>query len=314
MEKLYNFEQARNEIEQISIESKYDEEHISLAHIGTIETFFWERNKIQQFTNPASWRIVTQGETDEDLEEAVFTIRGMIHVKELPPLKTKPRISAHKYKFLRQGITLVGLGTPTFTKALEAIDHIHSQFDRHLQEGTLETQTATIRGDGVSDEFSIWNRYLTPSREAKGMQAIPFLPGVDPTGILRDMAQENCNYTYVHTEDNQVHYFAALRDAQGNSKYERREPHTFRIGDIVEAQVSFVVIPVKGGRRKMLSVLRSLALIKGNFKKTEKEIYPSEAPMPKATSIKRRSGYTNETSKHAEQKKRRTEDMCIDSK
>jgi hypothetical protein len=208
-----------------------------IYNLSQIETFFWERNKIQQFTNPASWRIVTQGETDEDLEEAVFTIRGMIHAKELPPLKTKPRyaysiycddstesskshrISAHKYKFLRQGITLVGLGTPTFTKALEAIDHIHSQFDRHLQEGTLETQTATIRGDGVSDEFSIWNRYLTPSREAKGTQAIPFLPGVDPTGILRDMAQENCNYTYVHTEGNQVHYFAALRDAQGNSKY-----------------------------------------------------------------------------------------------
>ena len=41
----------------------------------------------------------------------------------------------------------------------------------------------------------------------------------------------------------------------------------FRIGDIVEAQVSFIVIPVKGGRRKMLTVLRSLALIKETLKK-----------------------------------------------
>jgi len=39
----------------------------------------------------------------------------------------------------------------------------------------------------------------------------------------------------------------------------------FRIGDIVQAQISFVVIPIKGGRRKMLSVLRSLALLDGNF-------------------------------------------------
>ena len=41
----------------------------------------------------------------------------------------------------------------------------------------------------------------------------------------------------------------------------------FRIGDIVEAQVSFIVIPVKGGRRKMLMVLQSLVLIKETLKK-----------------------------------------------
>lgn len=50
-------------------------------------------------------------------------------------------------------------------------------------------------------------------------------------------------------------------------RYERCEPQVFRVGDIVEAQVSLIVIPVKGGRRKMLTVLRSLALIKANFKK-----------------------------------------------
>jgi len=41
----------------------------------------------------------------------------------------------------------------------------------------------------------------------------------------------------------------------------------FHIGDIVEAQVSFIVIPVKGGRHKMLMVLRLLALIKETLKK-----------------------------------------------
>jgi hypothetical protein len=41
----------------------------------------------------------------------------------------------------------------------------------------------------------------------------------------------------------------------------------FRIGDIVQVQLSFVVIPVKNGRRKMLSVLRSLALLDGSFSK-----------------------------------------------
>jgi len=51
---------------------------------------FWDMNKIQQFTNPASWRIVKRGEDDE-MEEVIFTIRGAIHAKELPPVIMKPR-------------------------------------------------------------------------------------------------------------------------------------------------------------------------------------------------------------------------------
>lgn len=39
----------------------------------------------------------------------------------------------------------------------------------------------------------------------------------------------------------------------------------FRVGDIVQAQLSFVVIPVKAGRRRMLTVLRSLALLDAAF-------------------------------------------------
>ncbi|KAH9970052.1 hypothetical protein BGW80DRAFT_1173423, partial [Lactifluus volemus] len=223
---------------------------------------------IQQFSSPASWRIVTRDESGKDAEEVVFSVRGMIHARDLPPIKTKPRIPSHKYKFMRQGVTLVGLGTPTFTRALEAIENIYSHFDRHLQEGTLDKHSTTVRGDGVSDELSMWNRYFTPLREAKGTQAIPFLPGVDPSGILYNMAHEDNNYRYIHSEDNQVQYFTSHRDDKGITKYERCDPHMFRAGDLVEAQLSFVVIPVKGGRRKMLAVLRSLALIKGtNFKK-----------------------------------------------
>jgi hypothetical protein len=37
------------------------------------------------------------------------------------------------------------------------------------------------------------------------------------------------------------------------------------VGDIVQVQLSFVVIPIKGGRRRMLTVLRSLALLDETF-------------------------------------------------
>jgi hypothetical protein len=41
---------------------------------------------------------------------------------------------------------------------------------------------------------------------------------------------------------------------------------------MVEAQVSFIVIPIKGGRRKMLTMLRSLALIKANLIKVRAKL------------------------------------------
>jgi hypothetical protein len=120
---------------------------------------------------------------------------------------------------MRQGVTLVELGTPTFTRALEAIKNIYSHFDRHLQEGTLDKHLTTVRGDGVSDELSMWNRYFTPLCEAKGTQAIHFLPGVDPSGILYNMAHKDNNYWYIHSEDNQVQYFTSHRDNKGITKY-----------------------------------------------------------------------------------------------
>ena len=101
-------------------------------------------------------------------------------------------------------------------KAIEAIGDIHSHFDRQFQEGTLEEYAKDLSGPENVDELNMWNRYFTPTREAKDMVAIPFLPGVDPVGTLRGMSQEDNNCTYIHTEDNQVHYYIVHRDHTGD--------------------------------------------------------------------------------------------------
>ena len=100
-------------------------------------------------------------------------------------------------------------------KAVEAIGDIHSHFDRQFQEGTLEEYSKDSNGSEKVDQLDMWNRYFTPAREAKDMVAMPFLPGVDPQGILRGMSQEDNTSTYIHTEDNQVHYYVAHRDGTG---------------------------------------------------------------------------------------------------
>ena len=42
-------------------------------------------------------------------------------------------------------------------------------------------------------------------------------------------------------------------------------PQIFRIGDIVEAQISFIAAPVKNNKYKFIVVLRSIALLDPTF-------------------------------------------------
>lgn len=42
-------------------------------------------------------------------------------------------------------------------------------------------------------------------------------------------------------------------------------PQIFRVGDIVEAQVSFIAAPLKDNKHKMIIVLRSIALLDPTF-------------------------------------------------
>jgi len=70
-------------------------------------------------------------------------------------------------------------------------------------------------------------------------------------------------------------------------------PHTFRIGDIVEMQVSFVAVPLKEQKYKMMVVLRSIA-------RQSKELMKKRIDEPEKTgktTLKRRVGYEEEESK-----------------
>lgn len=172
---------------------------------------------------------------------------------------------------------MTGGGSATFSSALDAAQSIYRHFDRQFAEGVLDAWST----NSSLDNLDISNRYLTPLRNDSRLEKVDFHKGVDPRNILRDMAKSD----YIHTEDNYVAYYSMHKDGDGQKRYERKhhksiqwnslffsicrfvscEPQIFRVGDIVQAQLSFVVIPVKAGKRKMLTVLRSLALLDGTF-------------------------------------------------
>jgi hypothetical protein len=111
---------------------------------------------------------------------------------------------------------LTGLGSATFSSALDAAQLIYNHFDRQFPEGQLDgwspMRSAT---DPSLDSLDISNRYLTPVRDVNGLvESVPFHKGVDPRNILYDMAKNN----HIHTEDNYVEYFTMRRDGDGQRR------------------------------------------------------------------------------------------------
>lgn len=54
-------------------------------------------------------------------------------------------------------------------------------------------------------------------------------------------------------------------DEKKKNRYELATPQMFRLGDIVEIQISFIAIPLKTQVFKMTTVLHSVALIDSTF-------------------------------------------------
>jgi len=83
---------------------------------------------------------------------------------------------------------------------------------------------------------------------------------------------------FVYVENNQVEYYEACKESGGtkyvindllpefeandeNDRHHEVAPSIFHVGDIVEAQLSFEVIRLKGKCSKMIVVLRALTLL-----------------------------------------------------
>jgi hypothetical protein len=109
-----------------------------------------------------------------------------------------PRTSA---RFLRQGVTLTGVGSKGFSENVEVLKFIDERFERKI--GT-DVYTPWVKDTYLGwDAFSVTNRYFTNARRQSYLEAIPFDRLEDPNGVLDGLASS----TLVHCEDNKVGYF-----------------------------------------------------------------------------------------------------------
>jgi hypothetical protein len=119
-----------------------------------------------------------------------------------------------RVKYLRQGVSLTGLGTPTFEAAINGILDVFSLFSGHVHRDKLKPCTFLGRyGDFTSIETS--NRYFSSIKDSGPTEKhISFPSEIDPHGILSKFE----NSSYIHSGNNVVEYYERVMSETGEMK------------------------------------------------------------------------------------------------
>jgi hypothetical protein len=108
----------------------------------------------------------------------------------------------NKARYLKQGLTLTGLGTDTFSKAMENAARLYANFSRYVGENDLQP-IGFVEADRTGATMTVSNRYFTSRNEDPYGKNLPIGASIDPSGILASCVGPDL----FHGEDNSVQYF-----------------------------------------------------------------------------------------------------------
>ncbi|KAM6493896.1 hypothetical protein JOM56_010257 [Amanita muscaria] len=225
-------------------------------------------------------------------EEVVVNLQGVMWKYDLPPGLRLYRNISKQVKYLRQSISLTGLGAPHFEASMKGLTNIFVLFSRFVPADKL--QACSMMGKfGEHASMDSGNRYFTAKKDNPTERNIPFSTDVDPNRILERAAGSG----YIHSEHNIVRYYERVETTDNKIRYNEIPPVRFREGDLVEAQMTILLVPLLHGQYKMTSTLRSLTLIDATYSqnsfvaRTTHALFPMIKP---AMSLKRKIGYYDE--------------------
>lgn len=101
--------------------------------------------------------------------------------------------------YIRQGITLTGLGLPKFNTQLQVVSAIYSEFCSRIPmpcKPITETMFETYPAINTS------TRVFTPQNQARGQRDIEFSSAEDPDGMLQRAKGDD----FIHGEENYIEY------------------------------------------------------------------------------------------------------------
>ncbi|KAF7970271.1 hypothetical protein HWV62_24456 [Athelia sp. TMB] len=208
---------------------------------------------------PKGIRLAVKDLNDGQLEEAVLRVQGIICRSHLPPKRKLLRGEPDTVRYMQQAFTLTGCDSAQFNTAIEGAFSI-AEF-LALQQSDMEVWKPKQLGSDLTIDIS--NRLFVRQNRDNEHKPVAMDRSVDPHGTLQKVA----NGEYVHTEDCVVRYFIRSENEDGTISYNKAESSIFNMGDIVEAQCSFIAIPTRKGPYHMKIILRALTMLNSEFSK-----------------------------------------------
>jgi hypothetical protein len=127
------------------------------------------------------------------------------------------RATSRQVRYLRQRVSLTGLGTSDFDESIQGIMDVHTTFARCVPLNKLAPCGIVDDFDGYGT-IELSNRYFTLKKDAATQEQVPFSTDIDPFRFLAIAA----GHQYVHTEENVVRYYACEMDKEGQVVYVQR--------------------------------------------------------------------------------------------
>ena len=173
-------------------------------------------------------KLGVQDSEDSEIEEVVLRVQGIVCNRELPPIRKPFKVfvlltfqwmtysklcrQPNRRPYLQQSLMLTGLSLPKFNDAVMSLSAIENIFRQQAVDGNMEVWAPSAFQGHLS--IDIGNRYFTPRQHALHERHISFSTAIDPDNILSEAMGEE----FVHTEDNEVEYYEARKEA-GRTKW-----------------------------------------------------------------------------------------------
>ncbi len=110
----------------------------------------------------------------------------------------------------QQTVTLSGVGSPQFARAILGLRQIYAVFDDHCSANELLAWTPRVTQGHFTLTMS--NRYFTASKGTAKQEVLNFPSALDPLNILRDAVPSG-----IYSRDNEVLYYDRRKIA--NERY-----------------------------------------------------------------------------------------------
>ena len=157
-------------------------------------------NSMQEWIASVSW------------PDWVSRLRSITSLAYAQQTNVTTRSNSHNIKFLRQSTRITGFGNETFEKLTTDIARIQAIFKRAIGP-QLQDEAGLSQYDGFT-AIDASNRYFTLRTDRNQNEECMITDEMDPRGYLRKAAGN----TFIHTEENKVHYFEMREDNAGESR------------------------------------------------------------------------------------------------